>query len=214
MVENTQVSLLRLSYHPIALSVSQQRPTLTQSHGISERLSRAPIRTMLIHSHLSQSFGSEAYQLAIYIKNRLPHSALQHSILTMAWSINHSNRSHSSIWLHCMYWNSQRIASKPFQNISREYTKVVFFNKNLLQWSNFMNLSVKPLTPHTILQSAKCNTLIYYDSVNLHRILLLRRLRLMTQLLSTVTCDSTPNAFQTDSLQSMIHWILMAKYPN
>src|SRR5436190_8503712 len=56
-------------------------PYTLQSNGISERLNRTlndMVRTMLIHSHLPQSFWSEALQHAAYIKNRLPHSAISY----------------------------------------------------------------------------------------------------------------------------------------
>src|SRR5437773_2109007 len=40
---------------------------------------------MLIHSHLSQLFWSEPLQHAVYIKNRLPHSALNYSTPFSLW---------------------------------------------------------------------------------------------------------------------------------
>src|SRR5947207_3780930 len=40
---------------------------------------------MLIHSHLPQSFWSEALQHAAYIKHRLPHSAISYNTLFSLW---------------------------------------------------------------------------------------------------------------------------------
>src|SRR5437667_7720593 len=61
---------------------------MPQSNGISERLNRTQndmVRTMLIHSHLPQSFWSEALQHAVYIKNHLPHSAISYNTPFSLW---------------------------------------------------------------------------------------------------------------------------------
>ena len=92
------------------------------------------VRTMLIHSHLPQSFWSEALQHAAYIKNCLLHSAISYDTPFSLWHdqlitpIGHIRP------FGCIVYAEIPKERRPnLQNISHEYTKAVYFNKYLLQ---------------------------------------------------------------------------------